>query len=212
MSHFCLQNTADGYTLVPVQGNIKGLKIDFRSSRLARRRHDGGRELLARAVKAKPGWRVFDATAGLGVDSFVLASRGCRVTLAERSHTLWLMLEDALARARSDAATAGIAERMTLIRGDAGYLMAHLDFVPDAITIDPMFPERRKRAEVRGELQLMQQLIGKDENVKALLAAAFTTGCRRIVVKRPLHGGEIVDRPASFSVKGKASRFDVYVR
>ena len=42
---------------------------------------------LARAVGIKSGFRptVFDATAGMGGDAFVLASLGCTVTMIERS-------------------------------------------------------------------------------------------------------------------------------
>lgn len=47
---------------------------------------------LARAAGIKPGIRptILDGTAGLGVDAFVLASLGCRVTLSERSPPFWL--------------------------------------------------------------------------------------------------------------------------
>lgn len=212
MSHFCLRRDAHGYTLLPESGNFKGLHIDFTSARLAHRRTDGGRELLLRAVKPGPGARVFDATAGLGVDSFILASRGCEVTMVERSHTLWLMLEDALARAALDPATQDIVARMRLLEGDARYHLAHLDGRPDAILIDPMFPARRKHAAVRGELQMLQQLIGKDEDVSSLVAVALATGCPRVVVKRPLQGGRLAEITPGYSIKGKASRFDVFVQ
>jgi 16S rRNA (guanine1516-N2)-methyltransferase len=210
MSRLWLRKSADGYALIDRESRQRPLVIDFASNELRHRVRAGGTELLARAVGAKPGLSVFDCTAGLGVDAFILASRGCRVTMVERSTTLFLMLEDALARARGVPEVSNIVERIALIRGDARSCLAGLDIVPDAITIDPMFPERRKSAQVRGELQLLQRLLGKDEEVRSLVAAARATGCRRIVVKRPVSGGSLPGLDPSHVVKAKASRFDVF--
>ena len=211
MSAFLLAKSRSGYSLKE-QGSRRAINIDFTSGRFGYRLKHGGRELLARAVKAKPGVHVLDVTAGLGVDSFVLAARGCEVTMVERSHTLWLMLEDSLARARAHPEIGPVASRMTLVRGEARFVMAHLDTLPDAILIDVMFPPRRKSAAVRGDLQLLQRFLGKDEDVRSLTLAARATGCRRVVVKRPLLGGEIPGLVPSVTIKGKASRFDVFVQ
>ncbi|HKI73241.1 MAG TPA: class I SAM-dependent methyltransferase [Pseudomonadales bacterium] len=208
MSRFRLEYSADGYTLAE-RDSGRTLHIDYASARL-KHRIRGGRELLARAAKAKPGVSVLDATAGLGIDSFILASRGCMVQMVERSATLHLMLEDALLRASQDRTTADIAGRMTLVRGDAHYVMAHLDSPPDVIVIDPMFPPRRKSAAVRGELQLLQEFLGKDEHARSLVVAARNTGAARIVVKRPLTGGDLAGLTPSHSVRGRASRWDVF--
>lgn len=210
MSAFRLQWSTSGYELVDLHAH-RSLRIDFTSPRLKHRLERGGKELLAQAARARPGVSVLDATAGLGVDSLVLASRGCEVTMVERSHTLYLMLADALARARRDTHLQTIARRMQLVRGDARYVMAHLKTVPDVIVIDPMFPVRQKSAAVRGDLQLMQALLGKNEDVRSLALAARATGCRRVVVKRPLTGGDVPGLVPSYTLKGKASRFDVFI-
>ena len=211
MAVFRLEKSVDGYRLVDTQRG-RALQIDFTSSRLLHRVRHPGRELLAQAVKARAGLQVLDATAGLGVDSLVLASRGCNVTMVERSHTLYLMLQDAVARAREDSRSREIAMRMQVLRGDARYVMAHLEKLPDVIVIDPMFPPRQKSAAVRGDLQLMQQFLGKNEDARSLTLAARATGCKRIVVKRPLAGGDMPGLVPAFTVKGKASRFDVFVQ
>ena len=210
MGQFRLARSDTGYELVE-QSTGRSLRIEFTSRKMKSRLARGGKELLAQAVHAKPGLRVLDATAGMGVDSLVLASRGCDVTLVERSHSLYLMLADAIDRARSDPALADIAGRMRATCGDARYVMAHLDRVPDAIIIDPMFPSRQKTAAVRGDLQLMQQFVGKDEDVRGLVLAARATGCKRVVVKRPATGGDMPGLVPDYSLKGKASRFDVFV-
>ncbi|MEX0943957.1 MAG: class I SAM-dependent methyltransferase [Pseudomonadales bacterium] len=205
-----LYRTHQGYELQDPDSRQRPLTINFRSQRLRYRINTGGKELLAKAVGARPGLRVLDCTAGLGIDSFILASRGCEVIMVERSHTLYLMLEDALARARADSQLAEIVARMRLERGDAKQVMNRLERIPDVISIDPMFPAKRKRAGVRGELQRLQQLIGKDEDTRGLVLAAQSAGCKRVVVKRPLVGGSSDGLTPSHVVRGKASRFDVY--
>lgn len=71
---------------------------DFVTGAVAHRRKFGGGsgQMIAKAVGIKPGVRprVLDATAGLGKDSFVLATLGCEMTLIERSPLFmryWLM-------------------------------------------------------------------------------------------------------------------------
>lgn len=201
--------TSAGHSLTDADGPKNPLTIDFTSNKLRHRTGGGGRDLLVRAVGAKPGLRVVDCTAGVGTDSFVLAAKGCEVMMIERSNTLYLMLESAL-RVAETSDVAEIAARMSVIRGDARFILAHLDEPPDVITIDPMFPERRKSAQVKGEFQVLQHLLGKDEDVDSLLAAALETGCRRVVIKRP-STAPVSGRP-EFSVKGRAARLDVYVK
>lgn len=210
MSRFLLSRDASGYALIDQINPRRVLRIDFGSARWRQRLAGSGRELLTRAVAAKPGQRVLDCTAGLGADSFLLAWKGCEVTLIERSNTLYLMLEDALQRARQVQALDSIVARLDLRRGDARQLMMSLASPPDVILIDPMFPARRKTAEVKGDLQLLQQFVGKQEDVLTLLDGALQTGCKRIVVKRPLRGGELPGYVPTGSVVGKASRFDLF--
>src|SRR5690606_27392898 len=67
-----------------------------------RRKFGGGKgQMIAKAVGVKSGCypKVLDATAGLGKDSFVLASLGCRLTMLERSPIVQFLLQDGLERA-----------------------------------------------------------------------------------------------------------------
>lgn len=205
---FRLERGPGGYVLVDRSDRRGALSIDFES--LHPRVLRGGRELVARAVQARPGLKVVDATAGLGTDSFILASRGCDVTMIERSHTLYLMLEEALARGERSARVADIVSRMRLLRGDATWQLGRLDERPDVVLIDPMFPARSKSALVKGSLTTLQSLVGKDQDVLALLSKARAAAAQRVVLKRPLRGGEVAGHQPSGSVRGKASRFDIF--
>jgi 16S rRNA (guanine1516-N2)-methyltransferase len=205
--------TAAGCQLEEQLSRQKPLLIDFNSGPLQHRRlHGGKKELLLKAVAAKPGRQVIDCTAGLGVDAFLMAANGCTVTLLERSPVLALLLADALRRGRQDPLSAPVVERMTLVQAEASSWLAALCEPTDSIYIDQMFPQAQKSAAVKGGMQLLQKFLGHDGQVSGLLQAALATNSQRVVVKRPLLGGETLGLIPDYQLKARASRFDIYVR
>ncbi|EWG98286.1 16S rRNA methyltransferase [Halomonas sp. BC04] len=197
----------------------KPLVVDFVSGRAAhRRRFGGGRgQLIARACGLSGGITptVVDATAGLGRDAFVLASLGARVLMIERVAVIHALLEDALVRARSDAETAEIAQRLTLAHGDASRYLAELvadsGMLPQVVHLDPMFPHREKSALVKKEMRLFRLLAGDDDDAPRLLEAALDVATHRVVVKRPRKAPPIAGPAPRHVIEGKTSRYDLYV-
>jgi 16S rRNA (guanine1516-N2)-methyltransferase len=216
MSRYHLFNTASGYQLTDPSNRRHPLTIDFNSAALQYRQAKGGkRELLLKAVAVQPDRCVIDCTAGLGVDSWLMAAAGCTVILLERSPVLALMLDDALRRSRQNPEIAAVAERMTLVATDAAVWLANVPkTVPatvDTVYIDQMFPHQKKSAAVKGGMQVLQRFLGADGSVTDLLQAALATHCRRVVVKRPLTGGESEGLVPDYRLTAKASRFDIYL-
>ena len=176
-------------------------------------------ELLARAVgfKGQP-LDVIDMTAGLGRDAMVLSLLGCHVTAIESHPVVSELLEDGLRRAGRDPETArSIAGRLQLVRGDAEQYLAALPTgtLPDVIYLDPMFPPRTQSALMKKELRALARLVGADigDGAHRLLRAAFATGCRRVVVKRPRKAPDLLIPgwpPPGARFEGRAARFDVY--
>ncbi len=214
MSRYLLQKSSSGLRLVDRFSHQHPLQIKFSGGRFGERLKKGSskKELIAKAVGAKPDLRVIDCTAGLGRDSFLLAALGCKVTMFERSRVLSLLLQDALDNALDDDRTKEIATRVRLFCGEATELLTCLQDIPDVILIDPMFPERKKSAMVKGEMQFLQRFLGKDEDAASLLQCALGTGVKRVVLKRPLSADESGNQRPSHSVKGKSSRFDIYLQ
>jgi 16S rRNA (guanine1516-N2)-methyltransferase len=168
-------------------------------------------EAIARAVgiDKRGATSVVDATAGLGVDSFILAALGCSVVMLERSPVMSLLLQDGLERAAKVDDLTEIAGRMRLENVDARlWIQNRQDLRGHVIYLDPMFPERTGSALSRGNMQLMQELIGSNEEFDELLTCARASGAERVVLKRPLRAGG--EKP-TYSLKGKASRFDVFI-
>ena len=189
------------------------LRADF-SSMLPRIRQGSlQRELLVKAAKQKNAdhpLRAVDATAGLGEDSFLLAAAGYEVTLFEHDEWIAALLEDALERAKEDPRLAEYAGRMHLRKEDSIAGMQSLDFAPDLIYLDPMFPERQKSGLVKKKFQLLQKLELPCSQGEELFDAAKAAGPGRIIVKRMAKGPELAGRKADYSIKGKTIRYDIY--
>ena len=189
--------------------------IDFLAPELAYRiKHGGGKkEMLSRAVgfRARSAPKVFDLTAGLGRDAFVLASLGATVTLFERSPVLAALLEDGLARAAQDDRTRPIVARMRLVTGDSLALVSSILAAerPDVLFLDPMYPHRSKSAAVKKEMRILRRLVGDDPDSGDLVVAALTSGVPRVVVKRP--GSAPPLGQPSLQFQDGNHRFDVYL-
>lgn len=197
----------------PSEKNQTPFHIDFLSGKMLYRSKQAGlrKELLARAIGMHPRENPFivDATAGLGRDSFILASLGFEITMLERSTIIHALLVNAIERAKRDARMAPIMERMHLIHANA---LAWLEGKQcDVITLDPMFPERKKSSLVKKEMVILQELLGNDDDSEPLFKLSLTCATHRIVVKRPRLAENIAGYIPNFSLMGKSSRFDIYL-
>ncbi len=191
-------------------------QIDFQKGPL-RYRHDhlqGRNELIAKAI----GWKkdlslkVIDATAGLGREAFLLAALGCEVTLFERNATVCALLEDAIHRAKSDITLSATLSRMHLVKSCAiSALTENPQMVADVIYCDPMFEERTKSALVKKEMQLLQELVGTDEDSTQLVNICLQRAQKRLVVKRSLSAPLLLENP-TMTYKARSHRFDVYLK
>lgn len=200
-----------------VEPRVKPVAVEFTKGALGYRLRTGKsrKEPLARAVGVRPSEPlvVFDATAGLGRDGFMLAALGCRVYMLERAPVIAALLEDGLARAARNQQIREIVARITLLHGDALELTPILagTTTPDVIYLDPMFPERPHSALNKKEMRLFKALIGTDEDSNQLFALAIRFARRRVVVKRPQWASRLAQHSPDFVIDGRTTRFDVYL-
>ena len=220
-SDYHLHIGPEGLSLLPVPRSIHGpIMCQFDGGANSHRRKYGGGngQAIAKAVglSGKFSPNVLDLTAGLGSDGFVLAGLGCRVKLLERNAVIFSLLHDGLARAQRAALDGSdlsdVISRMTLIEGDAQDFLTGLaaDDVEDVIYLDPMFPERRKRAKVKKEMQAFQHIVGADQDAAKLLPLALERARYRVVVKRSASADFLAGRQPSYSLEGKSTRFDIF--
>lgn len=195
------------------------VSVDFVGGAVGHRRRFGGGsgQQIAKAIGIQSGIRprVLDVTAGLGRDAFVLATLGCDVSLRERSPVVALLLADGLQRAAKVPELADICARMSLQPGDGiaamhGWQPQRDGEPPQVIYLDPMFPHRQKKAEVKKEMRLFRPLVGDDADADELLAAALALAVNRVVVKRPRKAPPLQGPTPSYALEGKSGRFDIY--
>ncbi len=200
----------------------KPIYVDFLSGAVAHRhQYGGGRgQLIARAVglqnkkdvkRRYP--KVLDLTAGLGRDAFVLATLGCDVTMVERSAIIATLLQDGLLRAQN-AQDWFSQLKLRLVVDDAHDYLQTLsdDNKPDVIYLDPMFPDSKKSALVKKEMRYLKEVVGDDLDAGALLPLAFAKAKYRVVVKRAKLAPTLTETEPSLTIKGKSSRYDVYIK
>jgi 16S rRNA (guanine1516-N2)-methyltransferase len=215
--HMLLRYTGKGLELVK-QGdpNLAGpVRVEFTIGKAAFRRQQQKQEMLVRAIGFKGGAlpTVVDGTGGMGRDSFIMAAAGCRVQIFEREPVVAALLADGLKRALVHPATTKIAQRIRLTACDTVYALLEMQRNGqrvDVVYLDPMFPERRKSARVKKELQMLQMLTSEDLSCEQLLATALETAAKRVVVKRPRRAPCLTGRSPSHCLTGKTIRFDVY--
>lgn len=211
-----LRYSSEGLELFkPGDPSLPGsLRVNFSSPGVTKRCTDPGQELLIRATKIRHTSEplLTDTTAGLGYDGFILAVAGFQVHMIEADPVVAALLADGLERARHNPILAPVVERISLTIGEAQDVLPRQMKHPDVIYLDPMFPRRSKSALVKQELRLLQLLTSRTTtSPEQLLHQALAVQARKVVVKRPRTGPNLLNLRPSYTIRGKAIRFDVYV-
>ena len=205
--------------LIDIKNKVH-LSVDFIEGSLGhRKKYGGGRgQTIAKAIglkQGKPVPSVLDATAGLAKDSYVFACLGCSVVMLERSPIVAELVKDAIARASLCGEFNDILKQgFKLIINDA---LSHINSIsdedkPDVIYLDPMYPDKKKSASVKKNMQLLQKLLGHDLDTDDVLNAALNKAGKRVVVKRP-KGAPILNATCkpTLAYESKSTRYDTYI-
>ena len=168
---------------------------------------------LAKAVgmKFNKNRNIIDATAGLGYDSFILASLGANVTLIERSQKMHTLLQNGIEEGISfGGEIEKIVNRMELLFGDSKDILPKL--TPEVIMIDTMYKDRKKTALVKNNMRLVREIVGPDSDYIELLKIALNCAKNRVVLKQPRYAEPIKEiTKCSHQILGKTIRYDVFM-
>lgn len=177
----------------------------------------GGKQAIAKAVgiKHNKSLKIIDATAGLGTDTFVLASLNCRVYAIERNIIIYNLLKKRLETALTNNLLANFANNITIHFGSSMGIIADIIkkniFIPDVIYLDPMFPTNKKTAAPNKQIQLLKNITAEQPDQPNLLVSCLKYNHVRIAVKRPKNAAYLEHIQPNFSLLGKANRFDIYL-
>jgi len=216
-SRLCFSNIGSFLSLEKnFSGVLVKLVVDFSSGKMKYRLEKGGgkQQPMARAIGAtkNSNLQVLDATAGLGVDAFVMASFGCQLTMLEQSFVVYELLLDGLQRASDDVQVSHIVNRMNLINTNSVDYLKTTKEKFDVIYLDPMYPHRKKSAKVKKDMQILQYLLSEQNDGDLLFTQACLSDVKRVVVKRPLQADPLCAKSPTHSIFSKKTRFDVYLK
>jgi 16S rRNA (guanine1516-N2)-methyltransferase len=197
---------------------IKSLCVDFLDPKIKKRiKTTGKNSLLAKAVgivskkvlQEKP-LKIIDATAGLGIDAFILAVLGCDVLMLERSPIIGELLKNGLSLATNIAEFADLKLELKII--DAKSYLQKLASKVDVIFLDPMYPLRTKSALNKKEMRLLKDIVGEDADFAELLKIALNKA-KRIVIKRPKFANVLMidGREPNLIFKGQSIFYEVFL-
>jgi 16S rRNA (guanine1516-N2)-methyltransferase len=197
---------------LPNRAEKKGYQVDF--NKIDRRTGAGNlskKQLFPKAIGVATE-TVLDITAGLGVDSAMLALMGYSVCAIERSPVISVLLRDGLRRAnKNNDLHKALGGRLEFIESESLIVMKNTREV-DVVYMDPMFPPKRKMSALpQGSIQMLQAIVGHSEAKQEaeLFYMATKTATKRVVVKRPNYAPLFNDNPIVVH-KGKLVRYEVY--
>lgn len=207
----------DGDTLLLQQEKTK-VFADFISKKALKRINELGilKQDISKAIgfNKNKNLSILDCTAGLGKDSFIFASITTKhVMMLERNPISFALLENGLQRLKNFDKLQYIAQRMKCLRIDSlDYLTTCENY--DVIYLDPMFSgqNQKKSAAVKKEMAFFKQSVGADIDCDDLLPLALKKANKRVVVKRHAKAPYLNNQKPSYSLTGKANRFDIYLK
>ena len=160
--------------------------------------------------KAKVPLNIFDATAGLLSDSMIFLSLGHNVVAVEQSKIIYLLLEDAIRRAKDSMP---FLSNIKLINGNSFDVIKQFDALFDVIYLDPMYPILKHNIKKSGELNAIRSILeienlSNDED--SMINDFMRLDYKKIILKRPLKSKKIYSN-INYQVKGRTTRFDIYL-
>ena len=188
------------------------LNVNFLKGKLGWRLKRANHETnLKKALgKTKKPLCIFDATAGLLSDSMIFLSLGHSVVAVEQSKIIYLLVSDAIRRAKSSIP---FISNLKIINANSVDIYKELDILFDIIYLDPMYPILKKNVKKSGEISAIrsileiENLIDDEDNI---ISNFMKFDCKKLILKRPLKSKKIYSN-INYQVKGRTTRFDIYL-
>lgn len=185
--------------------NLSPIKIDIRSQLEYHKKffykNSIHKDPLAKAIGLKKGKElpsVLDATGGFLGDSLLLLSLGItNLTVYEKHPVLANLIANALSLA---SVTMNFrAENVQECKDTF-----------DVVYFDPMYEEYNKKTAPKKEMQILREIGTGEENNSELASKLLGVARERLVIKRSIKASYLLLSP-NHSIKGKSTRFDIYL-
>ena len=190
----------------------ESLSFDFLKGRLFNRlKRIEHESLIKKAIgKNKAKLKIFDATAGSLIDTIIFLKLGHKVVACEQSKILIKLLKDAIERGKEEYS---FFKNLVLINEDAANVIElHQD--SDIFYFDPMFNNTKRNIKRSGTLNKISNILSHEkleDTSEDIFNYMQTSNYKKIIVKRPIKSKPLQEK-INYQVKGKAIRFDIYVK
>ncbi len=214
---FPLEEQPIGYNLVwsgeqwvvrdPRQGPHFMISLDFKKQRdvLAQQRVSVKKDLLCRALgfKGQSEYCVIDGTLGFAKDALHMLTFGIHVIGCEKSPVTFKIVDSAQRKEPL------LLKDFSVHQGDCLDLLPRYSQRADVLYLDPMFENAKKKSAPKKALAFLREVADSSFDVQRVIEEALKLGVKRVVVKRPLKGQQLYDKP-NIVFEGKLIRYDVY--
>lgn len=209
------------------QYNIDNIYIEFIDNNLLASFYDQGQkisviigflELQQRAKKSpfkesivkaigeiKPGYQLYDLTAGFARDSFILASYGYDIILLEKHPVIYALTKYSIEQLSGSR----IGGRMKIIHQDAIEFLDNLAPGNFVFYLDPMFIGD-KRSKAKKTMQILQKINPPDLDVEILLKKSLAKG-KKVILKRPINSRPLINDQIHHIITGSKIKFEIYL-
>ena len=190
----------------------ESLSFDFLKGRLFNRlKRIEHESLIKKAIgKNKSKLKIFDATAGSLIDTIIFLKLGHKVVACEQSRILYKLLEDAISRARREY---DFFENLTLLNIKSENTIDQYQDA-DIFYFDPMFNKAKRNLKRSGTLQKISNILSYEkleDTSRNIFNSMLEKDFKKIIVKRPINTKPLYEK-TNYQIKGKAIRFDIYVK
>jgi len=187
------------------------LHVDFLSGpmgwRLKRTEHETS---IKKAIgKNKEDITIFDGTAGLLSDTIIFLALGHKVVACEQSKIIFLLVNDAIERAKSELP---FLKNLLFLNAKSETQYKETDNI-DIVYLDPMYPEPSKSLLRSGDISTINHILDIEkiaDDGDELFFNIKKSNFKKIILKRPIKA-DIIDKNINYQVKGKSTRFDIYI-
>lgn len=187
------------------------LYVDFLSGPMGWRlkRSDHETALKKTLGKNKILLTIFDATGGFLFDSMIFLALGHKVIACEQSKIVYLLVKDAIERADHELP---YLKNLTFMNADSSNVYKDMKNI-DLVYLDPLYPEPKKNLLRSGSMNIIRSIL-EIENIKESSDELFFNiqkyTYKKLVLKRPIKA-DLLDKNINYQVKGKSTRFDIYI-
>ena len=156
----------------------------------------------------RKGASILDCTAGLGRDSFTLASNGFNVTMIEKNPIIVLLLKNGLQRFIGKTKN---QNKLSLLYGDSYDYLSLYNGRFDYIYIDFMFNKIKRKSLSSKNDETLKLLADDKENRFRLLEIARKKCKFKVIVKGSRNLSSIPSLNPNYSINTKLLRYDIFL-